>query len=71
MGKEFLLWHNGIGGISAALGCRFNPWPGSGLKDLVLPQLQHRLQTAAQIGSLMKERKEGRKEEKKRNVSCV
>ena len=21
----FLLWHNGIGGISAAPGCRFNP----------------------------------------------
>lgn len=25
---EFLLWCNGIGGISEALGCRFDPWPG-------------------------------------------
>ena len=24
---EFPLWHNGIGGISGALGCRPDPWP--------------------------------------------
>lgn len=26
---EFPLWHNGITGISAAPGRRFNPWPGT------------------------------------------
>ena len=35
--KEFLLWHDGISGVSGALGRRFNPQP----KDLVLPQLWH------------------------------
>ena len=27
--KEFLLWCNGISGIAAASGCRFNPQPGT------------------------------------------
>ena len=27
--EEFLLWRNGISGISGALGCRFDPWPGT------------------------------------------
>ena len=26
---EFPLWCSGIGGISAAPGCRFDPWPGT------------------------------------------
>ena len=26
---EFPLWHNGIRGVSGALGCRFNPHPGT------------------------------------------
>lgn len=26
--QEFLLWHNGIGSFSGALGLRFDPWPG-------------------------------------------
>ena len=25
-----LLWYNWMGGISGALGCRFDPWPGTG-----------------------------------------
>ena len=29
---ECLLWHKGIGGVSGALGCGFNPRPDSGLK---------------------------------------
>ena len=29
-----------MGGISAMLGRRFNPWPSAGVKDLALPQLQ-------------------------------
>ena len=28
-GVEFLLWHNGIGGISAAPGHRFDPQPST------------------------------------------
>ena len=39
----FLLWHNGIGGIAAAPGCRFHPWP-SVLKDPALPQLRRKRQ---------------------------
>ena len=39
---EFPLWSNGIGGISASPGCRFNPSPHSELKDLELPQWWHR-----------------------------
>ena len=37
---EFLLWHNGIGGILGALGHKFHPCPAQWVKDLVLPQLQ-------------------------------
>ena len=36
------MWINGIGGISAALGCRFDPQRSRvGLKDLKLLHLQH------------------------------
>ena len=27
--KEFLLWYNRIGGVSGALGCRFDPRPST------------------------------------------
>ena len=47
---EFPLWHNGIGGISAVPGCRFNSQPCIvRLKDPVLPQPWHRSQL--QLGS--------------------
>ena len=26
---EFLLWHSGMGGVSAVPGCKFDPWPGA------------------------------------------
>ena len=29
MGEKFPLWHKGIGGVSAAQGCRFNPLPST------------------------------------------
>ena len=41
---EFPLWPNGIGSISAALGCVFDPHLAKWVKGSVLPQLQHRLQ---------------------------
>ena len=40
---EFLLWCNRIAGVSAVLGCRFNPGPAQWVKDPVLSQLWHRL----------------------------
>ena len=44
-GREFPLCCNGIIGVSAVPGHRFNPQPsGSGLKDLALLQLQFRSQ---------------------------
>ena len=45
---EFPLWCNGLGGVSAALGHRFDPRPGQRVKDLVFLQLQ--LQRRSQIG---------------------
>ena len=33
---EFLLWHSGIGSVSAAPGCRFHPWPVLWLKGSVV-----------------------------------
>ena len=42
--KIFHYGKNGINGISAAPGCRFNPWPRhSGLQDLALPQCRFQL----------------------------
>lgn len=41
--QELLLWHKGIGSISAAPGQLIDPWH-SGLKDPALPQRQHRSQ---------------------------
>ena len=43
---EFLLWRNGIGGVSGALGCRFDPRPSKVVKDpemLPLRRLRLRL----------------------------
>ena len=37
------MWCNGICGVLGALEHRFNPWSGT-VKDLGLPQLQHRSQ---------------------------
>ena len=41
--REFLLW-NGIGGVSGALNTGSIPSLAQWVKDLALPQLQHRLQ---------------------------
>ena len=41
---EFSSWYNGITDPSAVSGCRFDPLPNAVLKDLVWPQLWHRLQ---------------------------
>lgn len=38
-GVSFPLWHNGIGGISGALGRRFDPCLAQWVKDPVLTQL--------------------------------
>ena len=35
--KEFSLWHNGIGSVSGGIGGRFDPQPGTVVKDPVLP----------------------------------
>ena len=35
---EFLLWCKRIGSVLEVLGCRFNPWPGTVVKDLALLQ---------------------------------
>ena len=37
--QEFPLWYNGISSILGALELRFDPQPGTGVKDLALPQL--------------------------------
>ena len=37
--QEFPLWYNGISRILGALELRFDPRPGTGVKDLALPQL--------------------------------
>ena len=41
--REFLLWHNGIGSILGALGCKFDTSWHSGFEDPALPQLRLRL----------------------------
>ena len=43
---EFPLWHNGMGSVSAAPGCRFDPWPAQWVRDLALQQLWCRLLAA-------------------------
>ena len=44
---EFPLWCNGIG--SVAPGCRFNPWPGTVVKDPALLQHSRKLQLGSDL----------------------
>ena len=43
------LWHNGVSGVSGALGRRFHLWPAQWVKDPTLPKLWHSSQL--QFGS--------------------
>ena len=42
--EDFLLWCNGIGGVSGVLGADSIPGPAQGVKDPALLQLLYRLQ---------------------------
>ena len=47
MVQELLLWHNGIGGVSAAPGHRFDPWPGKWAKGSGAVEAKAEAATAA------------------------
>ena len=47
--SEFPLWPSGTGSISGALGCRFDPWPGTVGKGSGIAVPVAQITTAAQI----------------------
>lgn len=48
--QEFPQWHTGIGVVSAAPGCSFDPQTALWVKDPALLQLQHRWQMWLRFG---------------------
>lgn len=76
---EFPLWHNGIGSISAAPGCRFDPWPRVVAwriqyccsSSVAVAGIWYLAQNSICHGAAKTEKKERKKKKNRKNKACL